>query len=350
MKASIRIDQKEALLNGSDVFGDFVVEFSPKDLTREQREELAACPTVKEAPNVYSYSVNYNFSESGLSDAVKVVEFTDPTIDSLRLILNARIAFKNKRKEEKLRQELELEEKNKKSIRDWFKKSIEDRLSVRSSDVHISWPYTYSYGSDEEVTLEVAKDDKKHIEDIEDLHSAAFWIGLENSLGQRIRKRKADEEHELKILLKEAQFDKWVKQYATDNQKLRLKAGVLPPEEILDAARDDLFKCMNDCERFTKIKASDFCECDQRYSDYEPDVEFSKETKETLTEKEFDMLNNMKLALETQHKDFPDRICSIEVLEHSGRCDSCGCHEERTGFMVRIAVNGYLFSREYYRI
>jgi len=96
MKASIRVSQNEALLNGSDIFGDFAVEFSSKDFTQEQREELVTCATEKDdQPNAYIYKVNYSYDPHIFRD-VKFSHVIEYTIDSLRILLDERIAARNK--------------------------------------------------------------------------------------------------------------------------------------------------------------------------------------------------------------------------------------------------------------
>jgi len=164
----------------------------------------------------------------------------------------------------------------------------------------------------------------------------------QNKIKDALKKRQAEETAkaeaekkaaEEKAQRKTAQIVKWVKNHGTRSQKDRLKENLLPETEIIDAIRSETYAPLDEWPRYKKLTASDVCDCEYEYCD----VDFDVADKELATKEEFSQFQEIKKLM-------PKAI--VELREHTGESKNCKNTIHRTGFMVRMTVGEFEFSRE----
>lgn len=358
MKAIINIDKKVALLAGVNNFGEYEIEFDPADLTPEQREELLLSETkgstgdyLLKLPSLKMWDSNswctgYRGGEWSPIVDKYMPKPTSPGLESMKQMLDARIIIRKEiqafEEDKKAKGEAEQAEKKAAKIAEFLDTPAEKLFRVDyASDLapkgcvwigdfgighsgSIGW-FQRNYGCPE-VDAKIAE--------VEALFPAAMETAWEkyNAL-QAEKDRKAAEEQALKA--------EWVSQYGTDDMKERFEAGVLPEDELLDVVRDHLYAPLNDFPRYQKMKKGDICEADENeYEDHR--VSYKTEDLTEMTADQFAMMKKIKAAA-------PEGAV-IEARKHVGVCADCPDDDgylERVGFMVRVAVGDFEFSREY---
>jgi hypothetical protein len=342
MKAIIFIDTKEAMLAGVNNTGEYTIEFNPAELSHPQRDELA----------------NSNFGDNRAFIAYKGIglsgEFTggtQPDIDTLRSTLNARIIARKAKETEEAETKAKETEINLSKIKEWVASNPENRVECttkgwtrdRSMQWYVKWPHTRYPYNDEEETRKAAKTNPAILEAIEDAESLVFWQNLENELGDMRKARLNEEKERFEKAEAEAkkqrtveQIAAWVAAHGTDSQKYRLTDNLLPKEEIIDAIRTQAYANLDEFPRYRKLKASNFCTCDYEYGD---NIYYETEEADSLNADDYATLQAIKSAA--------PKDAQIETRIHIGKCEDCESTATRIGFMVRITVGEFNFSREY---
>jgi len=345
MKAIIFVSAKAALLEGLDNQGEDTIEFNPADLTEEQRAALAKCSDLKD----------------GMFVLPKAHPVSKPDIDALRQILDFEISVTK----EQQAKDLQRTEMAIAKFKEWAKGQPEKTVTKHYDTWGVELPYI-GYAdtvkevlglqnnprrSDEGLLLDYLVKDNADIKDAyEDAKSLAFWLNLEDNIDQMIRDKKirtnAEEyKREQEALKAEAiakeqrkvnQIKAWVEANGTENQKLRYKDGFLPDQEIIDAIRAEVYAPLDVFNRYKKLTKSDVCEGEDEYDRH--DVSFDVEDAEHLSADQYDALLKIKEAIPT---------ATIEPRIHTAKCDDCETEVTRIGFMVRLTVGDFEFSREY---
>jgi hypothetical protein len=130
-----------------------------------------------------------------------------------------------------------------------------------------------------------------------------------------------------------------VTEWGTDSQRRRHAANLLPAKEALALVRDRLFAGISQ-PRYTRLEAKDVMHEDTCSG---PDISFEAGDEEALTEKAFD-------AFESIQKHAP-KEATVKARYHSVWCDAAGCEDServnRATALVTLDWHGYRFSREY---
>ena len=331
MKAKIFIDQDEALKAGVDNFGEYIVEFGPSELTQAQRDELATCS----ADNGVYCTSRIN-SESGNFFKSRVPY---SNLEALVSVIDARIAYKIKKEEEEKEAHKQKCQEEEAKIAKW----------ISEPNGYILHKYRYSSAGWCETTIPDASNyiDRVTVpgwcEAVEDAESLLFWYTLDakvnDAKNSRLKKERIEairKDKEAKEQRKADQIKAWVEVNGTENQKLRQKDGFLPDQEIIDEIRAEAYAPLDSFKRYDKLTKSDACEGDDEYGRHE--VDFDVEDAEHLSANEYDWLIKIKEAVPN---------ATIEPRIHTAKCDDCETEVTRIGFMVRITVGDFEFSREY---
>jgi hypothetical protein len=341
MKAIIFIDTREAVLAGVNNAGEYTIEFDPADLSQPQRDELAESSFRKS-------QVFIAYKGIGLSD-----EFTggvQPNIDTLRNTLDARIAARKEKAAEEAEKKAKEAEINSKKIQEWSDSSPENRIEYVTKEWsryegrywRIKWPFTeYPYDRESE-TRKAAETNPIILEAIEDAESLAFWKNLEEEIDDMREKRLSEEKERLEKAEAEAkkqrtveQIAAWVAAHGTEDQKARLADNFLAEYEIEYNIRQQAYADLDKFPRYKKLKSKDVCTCDYEYGD----INFRVKEADSLTASDYATLQAIKSAA--------PKDAQIETRIHIGKCEDCESTAARIGFMVRITVGEFSFSREY---
>ena len=330
MKVHYRVDQKAAVLAGSNFFGDVVTEIDPATLTQAQREELALCPCGNEkGQDTSPYDVFLlmrgcdGLPVFGVADDVNVVT-----------LLNERIRI---RAEKKAKAESERE----KHVQDLLAKTDEECISEQwnrieicgfyhapSDDPRVKEKYTRVQDLLEQKKAEKAERDRQREQEKEAREKAEAAAAAE---AEAVRK---------------AQLDAWIVEHGTDNQKKRHDLGLLPEKEILDAIREEAFSPLGSFPRYDKLTKQDVpCDC-EGYQ--EPEYKFRAHDATSATAEEFETMDKIATAIRSVHPE-----ANVCLREHIGWCETCHGEDkdevcaERKSVLVSIKVGVLDFSREY---
>jgi len=340
MKATIIIDKVQALLDGIDAEGARTIDFTPDLLRKEQRECLARCKTDKNG----SFEVNPNWdNDLRGSWCNKMPKVSSADVYTLATLLDSRIA---------LEQQIAAEQVKKDTEKVMAYAALKDEAFYTASYYGPEFceaiigellPAAKRIGHQE--TLDRIERIKTEILPVKKAAFDAKKKAEEQAALAREAKVSHDREARKKAEAEKAarekdQIEKWVSEpeNAPDEMKDRFAAGVLDRDEVLDAMRDQAYACLSTMPRYQKLKKDDICDegDDDGYRSH--DVTYEVYDKKTLTAEEFAHLKVLRgLA--------PDAV--VEPRAHVGECEQCESEIERTGFMVRITVGEFEFSREY---
>jgi hypothetical protein len=328
MKAKIEVSRTAAALAGLDNEGDYIISFGPSELTQAQREELVRCETDRETG---AFKINQNFSVNG-----RMVGGLPPVavanIQALCELLDARISRRAEHLAKEEAERVEKEDKKCEAALAWASQPVEERIrSSWGARSTTRWEIdSYPVAGDKKLLATVAP------EAYEEARSLCLWknIGemLDEMKGEKA-KAAAEAERAAAKQRRQNQIAAWVADKGTPNQKARLEAGLLPEDEILDAMRDEAFAPLAEIERYIKIKASDFCECE-----YDSDKKFDVWNADTATAAEFERLSEIKKLMPA---------ATVTLRTHYGRCSLCDTQVTRSGIRVHIKIGEIEFSREY---
>lgn len=156
------------------------------------------------------------------------------------------------------------------------------------------------------------------------------------------KKRDEARQKEAATQARQHQIARWVEKHGTPNQKARWREGLLPEDEVLDAIREDAFRDL-EVPRYRRLRASDVCDEVPEPYDYHR-REFSVERAKALSASQYEQLRRVREAAEQAHE--PAAV-SVEPRVHIGECQTCDQEVKRVGFLVKITVGEFEFSREY---
>ncbi len=143
---------------------------------------------------------------------------------------------------------------------------------------------------------------------------------------------------------------------ATPEQRERWTHNLLPEEELLRAARAEVFKIF-EADRWAKIEASEVrhsrtCKRPSTALATDPRVVFSTDDVSELTRESYALFRRLGAeadALRTSHPWFTHGGCTvkIELRTHWAECTRCGGEAFRSSASVRIMWAGRELVREY---
>lgn len=313
MKVVVYIDQTKALLEGKEDYGYKTVEIDPAALTQEEREMLAE----HQHDGVFE-ATYYSPISVGHADA-----------DVVRQVLQARIAKK------KVADEM-AEANRVNRIKEFLDKTPAEFFNTQELKGFEFPRYNLPIiaedprdCNDEEVAAL-----KSHTAEIEEMRQELLRKYKENQAAIKEHDKMEAERKQQEAEQREKQLADWVAEHGTDSQKARFADGLLAEEEILDGIREQVFAPLAGEERYTKIKASDVCECKIEMCD----VDFEVEDAETATEKQYEYLVAVR-----------DRMpnAKVQLRRHTGEGERCAETVTRYSLLVTVEVGVITLSREY---
>ncbi|MFH2018841.1 MAG: hypothetical protein ABII98_02510 [bacterium] len=336
MKATFKIDPKNAVKIGNNASGYVVVEFNPADLNQTERDEIASCDTEKDIFQI-------RFDGSHMSTP------TTADILGLRVALAERAEARKKHATKKAAEAEKLEVETNEAIEKWVTLPAGERLYASQSYPYKIYKISDSflpYSAHNQFNLvadhrTAAAYAEAHAESVR-LNAEAEREHAEQGARNKAKAEAKNKADAAAAKRRTAQIAAWVAASGTDNQKNRLRDGVLPDVEIVDLVRAEAYAPFDQFPRYQKLKNSDVCEGYEDYdgSSYHSDnIDFDVDTAGTLTAEQYDRLQEIKKAA-------PDGA-TVDARLHTGKCTECETYVSRIGFMVRLTVGELSFSREY---
>jgi hypothetical protein len=130
----------------------------------------------------------------------------------------------------------------------------------------------------------------------------------------------------------------WLDVHATENQRQRHDAGLLPEDEVLQSMADVAFLALSGEPRYEKLRASDVGHEENCYA---PDPKFEASDAESVTAEQWDRLQALRALA-------PDGA-EVRARLHECWCSACdgGGIERRFGALVIVKRFGRRLRREY---
>jgi hypothetical protein len=153
---------------------------------------------------------------------------------------------------------------------------------------------------------------------------------------------KFDDKHERAVL-------RMINRHASENQRERFAAGLLPEDEMLGLVRFELFKPFASFRRWEKLEHQDLR---HERGILCPTYGVVYETREpsVLTHDEWSIFKKITTAMRaanigplSEH----DVTASASLVEHVGHCNTCGAEAFGRSVNIRIEWAGRPLSREY---
>ena len=139
-----------------------------------------------------------------------------------------------------------------------------------------------------------------------------------------------------------------VRDLASDNQRERFAAGLLPEDELLSLARYELFLPFASFRRWDKIDAREVKH--ERGCSGSAEIRFVTQKPANLTHDEWAMLKAITTAVGAANNGILAAhgcTASVELVEHVGRCNGCAAEIFGRAASIRIEWAGRPLSREY---
>jgi len=140
---------------------------------------------------------------------------------------------------------------------------------------------------------------------------------------------------------------RFVKVYGSENQYERMRAGLLPEDELLALARYELFLSFASFRRWEKLNANDVR---HERNCNGGEVKFATTTPGSLTHDEWATFKQITAAVDAANGGVlnGERVsATISLVEHVGRCSVCNAETFGRAVNIRIEWNGRPLSREY---
>ena len=148
---------------------------------------------------------------------------------------------------------------------------------------------------------------------------------------EAVRKR----EYGAKEALRQKAIKDWVEEHGDDSQQARLREGLLPEEEILEAVVNEVFEDLDDQTRYDPIRLDQVCDCLCARR-----VQFTQSPPQTVDSAQFRILHDIR-------EDAP-KGALVETVLHRAACPACSCVPlARLTARVTVEWNGWLLAREY---
>lgn len=324
MEAQIKITKTAAIKAGKDMAGVHRVDFDPADLTQGQRDELAKL--------VRGDEVVVEIGQVPIPDQV--------TAETLKSILDVRIAEVEKRRREATKRAIEEAALKIKAWDEWL--GSEEKLVYRGGEWRADCPSTHITS---ELSHNLPKDHVfwnklRWVEAVrEEFEAKAEELNAEQrkerdaAAEQRQAERRAAEQR------RDLEIKSWVQLLGDENMKGRLQEGLLGEDEVLDLVRDHVYRPLDDFPRYKKLRASDFeCDCPCEFE--------CKTVDPLLSAEEYTALLSLRQAAEHLKTAHGAEI-SVEPRRHVCTCTCCEDDVRRLGVMVRARIGELEFSREY---
>ena len=346
MKAIITVDRNTALMAGLDNEGDYTISFSPSDLSDAQRAELS-----RSAGADGAYLVNQKLltDSSGFTSSKytgMVPPVASPDIDTMRLLLDARIAVRAKMIEDQRLADIEIVERY---IGCKTDEELVGKNNYGDADLDFwvrEWGIKAANSLGDQATLARIERIRTELIPMRQAEIAEEWAAKKAESAREEAEREAEEarkkaEKKAAAERRTAQLSAWIAEHGTDNQRGRLAEGVLPETEIVDAIREQVFAPLAGEPRYVKLTAVDVrAECTSEDEIDPHEVAFNVTPKETLTAAEYDRLIDLRKLMPG---------AEITVRSHNGWCKESNCEADiyRTSYRVKITLGELELSREY---
>lgn len=154
---------------------------------------------------------------------------------------------------------------------------------------------------------------------------------------------KLDDKHERAVLY-------MINNHASENQRERFSAGLLPEDELLCLARWELFRPFTSFARWQKLEAWDV-EHERDCTGAGPSsVRFVTQKPGDLTHDEWSQFKKITTAVSQANNGLLAAFgvtATASLVEHVGRCNSCTAEAFGRSVNIRIEWAGRPLSREY---
>ena len=140
-----------------------------------------------------------------------------------------------------------------------------------------------------------------------------------------------------------------INHHATDNQRERFAAGLLPEDELLSLARFELFKPFMTFRRWVKLEHGDVRHDGDRMCPPQS-VEYTTHEPAVLTHDEWATFKKITSEVSRANSEYlaEHGVAAIaSLVEHVGRCINCGAEAFGRSVNIRIEWAGRPLSREY---
>lgn len=326
VKVKMKVSERLAILHDKEQAEEVIIEIDTKGLTKDEKKELLTLD--KWDGFYYGFDRSHHPTRWGH-------EIAEANLDEFRDILAEHREWRLNEEMLEAQKADAQDQENKKLIAEWLQSPDQWRNIPGISDWHCHKKLS-----------DYRKEIPEFDEAIKDSDSLVFWIKLENQvrdmliLKNRRMAQIAEQGAKAKSLaLKEEYVRQWVSEKGTPSQKDRMAANLLDHDEVVNDIRNEVFAPLNDFPRYEKLKSIDICTCDCQYSDVDHcDCEFNSITKESATEEEFDLMQQIKKLM-------PD--ADLDLREHVGKSEQCDNTVKRTGILVTMKAGEFTFSREY---
>lgn len=336
MKASIHVNQKEALKAGHDEYGKIVISFGPTELTQEERDELTKSKINKQDEIETNYNLPWEQNISGYIET-NIPAVCQANITTLQAIIQHRIRL---RVEVTKKQETEKKEYDAKKhaaraaaiavIKKMEYKEICSKYDLRKDHNNVHANDTYG---ELLKTCEVLKDKQRgYLGWKEEINKAKAVAEKQAKAKEQAKAEETDRIAKEKA----AQISAWVADHGTENQKKRKELDLLEDDEVINKLREEKFALLAGYKRYEKLNAYDVCKCVERYED-NCDVDFDAYDCKATSE-EFDEMQEMQKLV-------PD--AKITIREHEGTSEDCENKVTRKSLHIAIKAGAFNFSREY---
>ena len=322
-KINIRVEENNAIMAGSKLYGWVTIEYDPSTLTEKQREFIANLSVGKQI-----------FTSFGIAST-----------ENLGTIIDEYIATKER---EKIVRE-EREEQAKQEELKEIEKHVQNILSM-SNDNLANKINTYNHRSDIDYKgynfgdlMTVAYHDPRTY----DKFDKAIKIYEAQKIEQAEKEKIAWESKKEKEKRIKNQFTAWVDSNMTDTQKKRFAAGLLPDKEIIDSIRDFTFAPLNDEPIYTKITEREVrnnMSNDQYYE--EAEVHFNIDPAKSVTDEQFEKMESMTAKIPgakvkaKKHYGYINEDDDKDIEEEKS-------YTEKYSTLVTVTVGELTLSREY---
>jgi hypothetical protein len=322
-KAKVFLDKRDCVVAGMDQSGVFEVEFQPCDLNEQNREELLFC----------EMDENEIFDLSQFDGQPLRTGALFPSILAVNLALDCRKARRITQQMmdehwEKLR--LKLINANTDIIKKWM-------------DNPETWPCSggpFLLGDD--LISDKLEDFFSTVsglsEACEDYKSLMFWQELDTIAGTVKATRLAQElQAENKAIL-QRRIKAWVKQYGTESQQERFKAGVLPEQEAIVGLTKQIMEPLEVELNLKPVIVP--AACSACHHEGIINIKYIDRIDPTMTESEFDLVKKIKSV-------FPK--ATITICDVHSTCSNCHISQASIAAKVDVFTRKVLY-RQYFEM
>jgi hypothetical protein len=325
MRINIYIDRITALNAGLDDHGERAVTVPAADFQPWERTLLAQHVASAKAQD---RGIDFDLSCAWTSPYADVNRIaSEGTPEAVHTILAAMRAIDEQRAIERANAKAARAEAERAAIEQFLADSPDDLLCYHAPDE--TYYYRRPSWADERVVARVALLDAE----CERLGHAAQMARIDAQAAEERRAARAMAERRGAIA-------DWIEAHGTESQRVRLRDGLLPEQEALDAIEEWSFAPLRDVPRYEPLTDRDVCTCDPSalYDVYTCAVTHETRPSGGLADAPYRRLVEIRAAM-------PD--AEVIALEHVGVGPKCEASTIRQGIMVKVRCGPFAFAREY---